>query len=301
MKLAILGAGAYGTALGNLATENGHEIKYYDPLKFPEEARPGNSLKSVIADADAILFVAPAKTAEKTISAIANEIPEVAENTPLICASKGFLAKKPFAKIKNFSALGGAAFAEDIESETPRLGNKIVLTASSELSEQLFSTEFLTVEYTPDTFGIMLCGALKNIYAIGAGLENVNVNLKNAVAASENKTEVNKTYFENVYEELKSFLAENGADPETAKLSCGLPDLLMSVAGNSRNYLYGKSLAENAKNAKSAETTKNQTSPNNPLAEGVTAIESLKNSDLKIPETATIFKNIVERITHAPK
>lgn len=274
MKLSVIGAGAYGTALGNLAAENGHEIKYYDPLKFPETEYPENSLKKVIADTDAILFVAPAKTAKETVRKIATKYPKIAKNTPLICASKGFLAETPFEPFENFSALGGAAFTKDIETKTPRLGQKITLTASDELSEQLFSTEFLVVEYTKDTLGILLCGALKNIYAIAAGINGIS--------------ETDKNFFKKVYAELESLLKANGADKNTVKLSCGLPDLIVSIAGKSRNYLYGTSLREST------------SSHSDVLVEGIYIANSLKNYPaFAIPEDAVIFKKTIESIKNA--
>ena len=38
MKITIFGAGAFGTALGNILEENGHQITYYDPVKYPDRS-----------------------------------------------------------------------------------------------------------------------------------------------------------------------------------------------------------------------------------------------------------------------
>ena len=46
-KVAVIGAGAYGTALGGILAENGHDIDYYDPEK--EKERLSEIIKTLIA------------------------------------------------------------------------------------------------------------------------------------------------------------------------------------------------------------------------------------------------------------
>ncbi|MBP3899674.1 glycerol-3-phosphate dehydrogenase, partial [Candidatus Saccharibacteria bacterium] len=36
MKITFLGAGVFGSALAKIAEENGHEIRFYDPYKYPD-------------------------------------------------------------------------------------------------------------------------------------------------------------------------------------------------------------------------------------------------------------------------
>ena len=36
MNIAMLGAGAFGKALGKILTDNGHAVKYYDPFLYPD-------------------------------------------------------------------------------------------------------------------------------------------------------------------------------------------------------------------------------------------------------------------------
>ena len=147
MKVSFLGAGLYGEALGKLAELNEHEVKYYDPYRFPDI-----KLKDVISEAEAIVYVAPAEAYQELLSELPAEI-------PLILASKGFVSMKPFARFKDFSALGGAAFAEDIMEMKPKNGLPIFLTASSPLAAEIFTTDFVTIEYADDTKGIVLLGS----------------------------------------------------------------------------------------------------------------------------------------------
>lgn len=262
MKVTFLGAGLYGEALGKMAELNDHEVKYYDPFRFPDI-----KLADAISEAEAVVYVAPAL-------AYPEILPELSKDTPLILASKGFVSLKPFADFKNFSVLGGAAFAEDLmEGKRP-----IRLTASSEISEQIFTTDFLTVEFTEDTKGIMLCGALKNVYAIGAG---IFVNKENP-----------EQYFSEAFFEMQDILKANGSAEDTATLSCGLPDLLLSSTPDGRNYRYGREIRNHPESRVEPVGT----------VEGVTVIESLKNfPDFIIPEEAELIKEIIKRVENATK
>ena len=55
MKVTIIGAGAYGTALGGLVAGNGYDVDYYDPKREPER------LKSATSGAKVIILCAPSE------------------------------------------------------------------------------------------------------------------------------------------------------------------------------------------------------------------------------------------------
>lgn len=216
MKVTFLGAGAYGKALGELAKFNDHEVKYYDPIVYPEV-----KLSEAVADAEVIVYVAPAEKYEKIL-------PELPEETPLILASKGFISMKPFSRFKDFSVVGGAAFAATIIEamrEDSRRIYPIILTSSSELAEQLFTADLIQVEYCSDAKAIMLCGALKNVYAIGGGMFMLE--------------EYPEQYLIPVYEEFQDILEMNGCDSDVLTLSCGMTDLMISCTMDGRNFRFG--------------------------------------------------------------
>ncbi|MBQ8992024.1 hypothetical protein IJ090_01145 [Candidatus Saccharibacteria bacterium] len=258
MKVGFLGAGLYGEALGHLAEINEHEVEYYDPYRFPER-----KIGEVISEAEVVVYVAPAEAYREIL-------PELSYETSLILASKGFVSLKPFEKFRKFSALGGATFAEDIMEE--KAGLK--LAASSELSEQLFTTDFLTVEYTRDTKGVVLCGALKNVYAIGAGLMGA------------------EDYLMKASSEMAEILTANGAEPTTIRLSCGVADLILSSTPEGRNFRFGEELKHFPESRVEPVGT----------VEGLTVVKSLEDfPDFVVPEGAKLFKEIVERVKNGIK
>lgn len=270
MKVTFLGAGVFGEALGKVATENGHEVSFYDPIKYPKV-----KLSEVANGADVILYTAPSDKYPEIL-------PDLPKDTPIICASKGFLSLEPFAKFKHVGALGGAAFAEDIEKK-----HRIMLTTSSELAEEIFTTQNILVEYTLDTLGIMLCGTLKNIYALGAGLEGAfgldgveYLQSSNASSVSEEAFD----YFRVAGGEMLRILTENGARFDTMSLSCGMDDLLISSSPHSRNFRFGRALC-------------NGEEPETGTVEGAIVIMSLKDyKEFVIPDDVPYFHKIVDAV-----
>lgn len=292
MKITFLGAGVFGSALAKIAEENGHEIRFYDPYKYPDI-----TLSDATHGSDLNIYTAP--------SSAANDIlPNLEKTAPLICASKGFLSLKPFKNFENFTALGGAGFAKDIKSaansensedsesqESP----KVIFTTSSETAEHVFSTENVHLEYTKDTLGIILCGALKNVYAIGAGLYGES----DSSAAS-------MPYLESAISEMQQILRANHADPETLRLSCGAADLVLSCTEGSRNFRFGKTLKEKAQaetlqaQAESPQAQAPSKMPQAETIEGLHVINSIKDTpDFIIPESAEIFKDIIKIVKEA--
>lgn len=271
MKITFLGAGAFGVALSKIAKYNGHEVNFFDPIKFPDI-----SLYDAISGADVVVYAAPAEKATEVL-------PELDKNTPLICASKGFLSLKPFQDFKDFSLLYGATFAHDIdialgEAEPKKDSPEFyTLTATSPLSEQIFSTENIKIEYTTDQKGVLLCGALKNVYAIGAGLFGED----DQTTADE--APVIKPYLAEVIPEFMDILKANQVDFRILLLSCGTADLIITCTPESRNFRLGRALKTGQKTDGLGTT------------EGLFVISQIENNpDFVLPASATVLKNIIK-------
>ena len=272
----MLGAGAFGGALGLVLEENRHTIQYFDPYKYPDitlsqaltfagEAEGANA--DNVAQAEVIIVAVPSSVAPELLL-------ELPKNIPIINASKGFISLKPFERFEDFSMISGPAFAKELLEKKP-----VTLTATSSLVVELFTTSWLSFDRTEDKLGVLLCGTLKNIYAIGAGYY--------AVKSSGNPT----YYINNALVELKSILAANGANSETAELACGIGDLTLTCSSTqSRNYQFGQGLANKTPDDALPATI-----------EGLSALELIKHTpDFIIPDTCTIVKNIQELVYGDP-
>ena len=107
MKIAILGAGAFGTALGGVLAEKGCDVDYYDALLERER------LTDTVAGTTAIVLCVPSTTAPHIL-------PHLPKNVPLIVATKGFLTEEIFIEFEDWMVLSGPGYAEDIKAATVR-------------------------------------------------------------------------------------------------------------------------------------------------------------------------------------
>lgn len=252
MKIAILGAGAFGTALGGILAVNGYDIDYYDTRIEKER------LSDVIAGSKFILLVVPS-------AAVPHVLPYLPDDIPLIVATKGILSAETFKKFKDYMVLSGPGFAVDIKDH-----KMTYLTSTDERINELFKADYIEFDYTDDENGVLMCGALKNVYAIYAGLLGL-----------EKGSEKWDLYIDSIVKEMKAVLAENGANPETVDLACGIGDLRLTCAYPSRNYEFGDKLRHDS-NYQPEKTV-----------EGVSALKRIKRREIKVPKDAVVLRELM--------
>lgn len=252
-KVAVIGAGIYGTALGGILAENGYDIDYYDPEKEKER------LKDVTAGAEMVLISAPSEIVMKLLC-------HLPKSAFIIVASKGFLTTKPFEMFDDWAVLSGAGFADDIKAK-----KRVILTATDQRITELFCCNSVRFDYTDDRRGVLMCGALKNVYAIRAGQLDLKPNTK--------KKEV---FIYEAAEEMAEILHLNGAKASTLKLACGMKDLILTCGTNSRNYQFGQTVSKGL-NKESKVTV-----------EGLSALKRIRHGEIEIPENAKILRSIIE-------
>lgn len=216
MNITILGAGAFGKALGKILIDNGHQISYYDPAVYPEI-----DLDMALYHANTVVIAIPSIFLLDFI----DNYPDKYKNIPTILTSKGLFNADIFADFPQFSVISGPAFASEIME-----GKPATFTASGPYPLGLFKNSQISIELCEDMLGIILCGTLKNIYAIGAGYHSDS---QDGIA----------TFIEHAHNETAEYLEKHGADRRTADLACGLGDLILtSMNDNSRNFTFGKGL-----------------------------------------------------------
>ena len=251
MRITVLGSGAYGSVLGHLLEDKKHEVAY-----FSLETK--NTLKEALDGAETIILAIPSKAVSKVL-------PKLPKDLPLVVATKGFLTPAVFADFEDIMIMSGPGFAADIEAH-----QKTRLVATDLRIRDLFGTPWLKFDLSADEKGVMLCGALKNVYAIYAG----QLNLRPGTAEHEK-------FIATAFEELKAILFANGANPKTASLPCGIDDLKLSCDFPSRNYEFGQGL--NVGKTKPEKTV-----------EGIATLEHLRAGEIKVPAAAGILKKIIK-------
>ena len=255
MKIAMLGAGAFGTALGGILAGKGYDIDYYDSKVEKER------LSDVLQKAKYIVLCVPSK-------AVPYLLPYIPKDVPLIIATKGILNDAPFKEFKDYMVLSGPGFANDIKAQ-----KKTLLTATDSRIVDLFSTDYVKFDFTDDRRGVLMCGALKNVYAILAGLKNL-----------KRETALWREFINDVTEEMKLILAENGAEEDTVELACGVGDLKLTCGMPSRNYEYGTILIK-----------KPDYEPANTV-EGLSAIRRIRRYEISIPDKTKLLKEVLNAV-----
>ncbi|MBQ3263748.1 hypothetical protein IJH06_01400 [Candidatus Saccharibacteria bacterium] len=253
MKIAILGAGAFGTALGGVLAEKGYDIDYYDSKVEREK------LSDVLDSARMMIIAVPSQV-------LPHLLPYLPTTKPTIVATKGLLGSRMFLGFRDLMVLSGPGFADDIKNHKNTL-----LTTTDYRVMEMFGTSYLNFDYTDDVNGVLMCGALKNVYALYAG-----------VLGLKRDTELWEKYVDEAAEEMRLILSLNDAKADTVDLACGIGDLMLTCGLPSRNYEYGLMLRKDKK----AEPTK--------TVEGLTAIKRIQRGEIRVPDAAIKLKEIVK-------
>lgn len=197
VKIGILGAGTWGTALAILLCDNGHDVTMWSKLKreakeldesrdniknlpgarLPKDVKITLDLKEACTDKDLIVMA----VASPYIRATAKEVaPFIKEGQIIVNVSKGLengtlltLAEVISQEIPQakMAVLSGPSHAEEVSRRIPTtivVGSHCKETAH--FIQDVFMNEVFRVYTSPDMIGIELGGALKNVIALAAGV-----------------------------------------------------------------------------------------------------------------------------------
>jgi glycerol-3-phosphate dehydrogenase (NAD(P)+) len=198
-KTAVLGAGAWGTALAKVLAEKGNAValwtrreeharamqeerenrRYLPGALLPDTLVPTSDLEEALAGSGLAVLVVPSHALRETLVLAAPHLPPEA---PLVSATKGIendtlmLMTEVIEDVLGPGALGrvtvlsGPSFAKEVAEHLP---TNIVVAANDERLatdvQHLFATDRLRVYSSDDLIGVEVAGALKNVVAIAAG------------------------------------------------------------------------------------------------------------------------------------
>lgn len=261
-KLAVLGAGAWGTALALHVARQGYEVRLWghDPehvqrlnlhrenrqflrgIAFPESLRPVAQIEEAIVGASAILMVLPSEGFASTLEQIAQV---KGAPLPIISATKGLdpasgqllhTVAHTWCPQAPFAVLSGPSFAAEVANGKPTAVTIAVTDPALEaLVQQWFHGGSFRVYTSDDVIGVQLGGAMKNPLAIAVGISDglgFGANARSALITRG-------------LAELTRLGEALGAKSQTLTGLSGLGDLVLTCTDDqSRNRRFGLLLAE---------------------------------------------------------
>lgn len=256
-KVAILGAGRWGITLSLILEEKGffpilwdmngeylEEVekkrKIFSNISIPTSIRFCKDLKEVLEETNILFFATPSSLLRK----VALQIGKNGMRKMIICGTKG-LEEETGARMSQIIkecierepvVISGPTHAEELVLKLP----SAMVAASSNIEEaekvqNMLSTPYLRIYTNTDIVGVEVCGALKNVIAIAAGICDGLSLGDNAKAALITRG----------LAEIKRFGLWMGAHPLTFMGLAGVGDLVVTCTSSwSRNRRFGELLAK---------------------------------------------------------
>lgn len=198
MRISVIGAGSWGTAVSWLLGGKGHEVRlwareqeiadgvnqthrnpvYLPEVELPPSVQASHDIEVALTDAEAVVMVTPSVGVRSTAEAMK---PFLATDTPVVILSKGVeqeslmlmteVLEDVFGGRERIAGLSGPNHAEEVSKGIP---SATVVASYDEGVAQLFQDVFMTRDFrvytSTDVIGVELCGASKNVVAIAAGM-----------------------------------------------------------------------------------------------------------------------------------
>lgn len=257
-RIAILGAGSWGTALSVHLARNGHQVRlwgrdrlliadlratrvngeYLPDVPFPPSITPTPALDEALAGAAIVVTAVPSHGLRHVVREAA---PLVPATTPVVSATKGLevdslrrmseVIAEELGEPSRVAVLSGPSFAIEVARELPTALSVACPTAEiARAIQQEFRSGALRLYASDDVIGVEIGGATKNVIAIAAGaVEGLGLG-HNALAALITRG----------LAEIARLACAVGARRDTLAGLSGLGDLVLTCTGNlSRNRRVG--------------------------------------------------------------
>lgn len=260
LKIVILGAGAWGSAIGNLLADNQHDVslyaidnniindinnnhknsKYLNDIVLNKNLKATNAIDKLLIDVDILIIAIPSKSIKEVLLTIVDKLPK---KVLLVNLSKGFdiessktlsemiLAILPNYLKNNLVTLVGPSFAIEVAAKQITA----VSASSYDLNkarfiQQVFSNDYFRVYTNDDVIGTEYCSALKNVVALACGmLEGLGF-----------KDNTKAALITRAMNEIKNFVIFFGGKEKTCLGLSGYGDLILTCTSKtSRNYMAG--------------------------------------------------------------
>ncbi|OLU29057.1 glycerol-3-phosphate dehydrogenase [Pseudomonas sp. PA15(2017)] len=284
--IAVLGGGSFGTAIANLLAQNGHRVlhwmrdpvqaeairtqrenpRYLKGVKVLDGVEPTTDLPAALEACELAFVALPSSALRQVLQPVSGLL----AGKQLVSTTKGIEAQtfklmseiiEEVAPQARIGVLSGPNLAKEIAAHT--LTATVVASEDEALCsavQQVLHGRTFRVYASADRFGVELGGALKNVYAIIAGMAA-------ALGMGENTKSMLIT---RALAEMTRFAVHLGANPMTFLGLAGVGDLIVTCSSpKSRNYQVGFALGEGLSLQEAVERL-------GEVAEGVNTIKVLK-------------------------
>ena len=203
MKIGLFGTGAYGIALSSVLVDNNCEVtmwtkfeeekrslektrradNYIPNYKIEEDIKFTTNVEDCIRDKDLLIIAIPAAF----VDSLCTEMKPFIKGNNILIATKGIeqgtglfmheIVKKHL-NTRNIAVISGPTFAVDIVTKMP-IGLSIASISPETIlvSKRALQNNYVKLRETNDVTGVEICGSIKNVIAIAAGmLEGLKAN-----------------------------------------------------------------------------------------------------------------------------
>ena len=259
--IAVLGGGSFGTAIANLLAQNNQHVlhwmrdpvqveaivqtrenpRYLKGVKLHANVAPTTDLLATIKACELIFVALPSSALRSVLTPVAQEL----AGKGLISTTKGIEAQsfmlmsqiiESIAPMARIGVLSGPNLAKEVAAGA--LTATVVASSDAALCAQVQKVlhgKTFRVYASQDRLGVELAGALKNVYAIMAGM----------AAALEMGENTKSMLITRALAEMTRFSVKLGANPMTFLGLAGVGDLLVTCSSpKSRNYQVGYALGQ---------------------------------------------------------
>ena len=310
-QIAVLGAGSFGTALAIHLSNNGSDVslwfreataalhaqrlrenkKYLPAVELPLSLAVASDLHALLADCTDVLIAVPSHAFESMLEAVATSAPHAG----VVWACKGlqpetgrFLDEAVVSRLPQcrHAVISGPTFAAELAAGLPTA--LTVAASDSSYADQVadwFHSERFRAYTTDDIKGVQLGGALKNVYAIAAGISDGLSFGANARVALITRG----------LAELSRLGGKLGARNETLAGLSGTGDLVLTCTDDqSRNRQFGLALARGL-------STQAAVTQINRSVEGIAATRAghalAARHDVEMPIVEQVYKVIEQNLS----
>ena len=315
MSFAVLGDGAWGTAIALLLAQNAtHRVRLWSArsengllleqhrenihllpgVPIPPAVELTRDIRQAVAGADVWVSAIPTVYLRPTLTRIMSELePGAALDAPVVSLSKGIengTFRRPseilneVLGVERVAVLSGPSHAEEVSRSLPT--SVVAASYDPELAglvQKHFRADHFRVYTNLDPIGVEMAGALKNVIAIAAGACEALGFGDNALAALITRG----------LAEMMRFGVAHGAEASTFAGLAGLGDLVTTCTSkHGRNRAVGRRLAQGEKLAEI------RASMNNKVAEGVSTARAVHERGalmgLELPITEQVYLVLYE-------